>query len=104
MTIHEANPFETSDNTKTDDPKNKPDRGGSWFWAKTCPRCNRHVPAGHYPALSRTDNLTYICSDCGLDEGITRGPLPHPNTWPLVRASSDPDFVFDDHLWGDTDE
>lgn len=39
-----------------------------------CPRCLGPVPnkdhVGEYPgALSRTDNQTEICSDCGTAEG-----------------------------------
>jgi len=35
----------------------------------TCPRCGTR-PAMAYPALSRTDNKTRLCSACGLMEGI----------------------------------
>jgi len=31
-----------------------------------CPSCNEMVSG--YPALSRKDNKTYICSACGLRE------------------------------------
>jgi hypothetical protein len=33
-----------------------------------CPRCNK--PLGAYPALSRRDNATDICSDCGTEEAF----------------------------------
>ena len=41
----------------------------------TCPRCFGGIPndlqRGQYiGALSRTDNKTYICSDCGTAEGL----------------------------------
>lgn len=41
----------------------------------TCPRCGGGIPnneqRGEYPgALSRTDNDTYVCSQCGQDEAI----------------------------------
>jgi hypothetical protein len=41
----------------------------------TCPRCGEGIPnnrdRGLYPgALSRTDNETEICSDCGLEEAL----------------------------------
>lgn len=41
----------------------------------TCPRCFGGIPndlrRGQYPgALSRTDNKTYICSECGEMEAI----------------------------------
>lgn len=42
--------------------------------------------AAHYPALSRVDNETYICSDCGTHEALmdfTRERLPEPSEWPL---------------------
>lgn len=48
--------------------------------ATTCPRCLGGVPnntmRGKYPgALSRTDNETYICSDCGVLEAFEQaGP------------------------------
>lgn len=40
-----------------------------------CPRCLGAIPnnefAGMYPgALSRTDNKTEICSDCGVQEAL----------------------------------
>lgn len=41
----------------------------------TCPRCGGGIPndiyRGQYPgALSRVDNLTEICSECGTLEAI----------------------------------
>jgi hypothetical protein len=41
----------------------------------TCPRCLGGIPndleRGAYPgALSRTDNETEICSECGMLEGL----------------------------------
>ena len=33
-----------------------------------CPRCGKIVT--DYPALSRTDNKTEICSQCGTDEAM----------------------------------
>ena len=43
--------------------------------APTCPRCGGHIPNNEHPgaypgALSRTDNKTEICSDCGSMEAI----------------------------------
>ena len=40
-----------------------------------CPSCNGYIPnnitPGAYPgALSRKDNTTYICSECGMLEAI----------------------------------
>ena len=36
--------------------------------AKICPKCHNYI-VGH-PALSRVDNRTEICSDCGLLEAL----------------------------------
>jgi hypothetical protein len=41
----------------------------------TCPRCLGPIPnrldPGAYPgALSRVDNFTEVCSDCGLEEAV----------------------------------
>lgn len=33
-----------------------------------CPRCGKET--NDYPALSRTDNKTNICSQCGTDEAM----------------------------------
>jgi predicted RNA-binding Zn-ribbon protein involved in translation (DUF1610 family) len=56
------------------------------YFAGPCPRCGGDVPnnahPGAYPgALSRVDNATYICSECGTAEAMFqfahRGtPLP----------------------------
>lgn len=35
---------------------------------RSCPRCNQVL--GDYPALSRRDNKTNICSACGIDEAL----------------------------------
>lgn len=42
---------------------------------KICPKCNEPIPsredAGKYPgAISRIDNKTEICSECGVLESI----------------------------------
>lgn len=34
-----------------------------------CPRCGQTTVC--YPALSRTDNKTNICSQCGVDEAMS---------------------------------
>lgn len=39
----------------------------------TCPRCGEQKLRVDRPAmnaLSRTDNKTYVCSDCGTSEGL----------------------------------
>lgn len=65
-----------------------------------CPRCElrRYTPYGFglratdeapYPALSRMDNETYICSPCGNEEGMRdytgEPPIP-PSEWPIRRG------------------
>lgn len=35
----------------------------------TCPRCGSFYDS-RYPALSRTDNTTHICSSCGTNEAM----------------------------------
>lgn len=39
---------------------------------KLCPRCHTNYldPTGTRNALSRADDKTYICSDCGIDEAL----------------------------------
>ena len=56
----------------------------------TCPRCLGAVPRegqrGAYPgALSRTDNVTEVCSNCGTMEAISQigGVLQSQADWPL---------------------
>ena len=54
---------------------------------KICPRCLGYIPsnafAGQYPgAISRIDNSTEICSDCGTEESITA--LINIDQWPIV--------------------
>jgi len=47
--------------------ESKRDRNGKLLpWV--CPRCSRIT--SKYPALSRRDNKTEICSDCGVDEAM----------------------------------
>lgn len=43
--------------------------------AKLCPKCDNFIPnnktPGAYPgAISRVDNITEICSSCGVDEAF----------------------------------
>jgi len=47
--------------------ESKRDRNGKLLpWV--CPRCSRITHK--YPALSRRDNKTEICADCGVDEAM----------------------------------
>lgn len=54
-----------------------------------CPRCEGYIPSndapGAYPgALSRTDNETEICSECGVEEAlIVRTPK---SEWPVTKS------------------
>lgn len=38
------------------------------YFEETCPECGG--PLGEHPALSRTDNKTDICSDCGTRQAL----------------------------------
>ena len=64
-------------------------------YAGPCPRCGGAIPndaePGAYPgALSRVDNLTYVCSDCGgleaLFQWFNKGE-PLPNVYTPLRAA-----------------
>jgi len=69
--------------------------------SELCPRCGiRHyTPYGSgpptdeapFPALSRMDNKTHVCSWCGTDEAMRdftgEPPLP-PSEWPIVPPGS----------------
>ena len=47
--------------------ESKRDRNGKLLpWV--CPRCSRVT--NKYPALSRRDNETGVCPDCGVDEAM----------------------------------
>lgn len=55
-----------------------------------CPRCLGYIPsnafAGNYPgAISRIDNKTEICSDCGTEEAILA--LIQIDEWPISLYS-----------------
>ena len=48
----------------------------------TCPRCGKDYDG--YPALSRVDNATNICSACGTAEALedfARVPLTPKSEW-----------------------
>jgi hypothetical protein len=46
-----------------------------------CPRCGDEFHV--YPALSRLDNKTYICSDCGVKEALHNFTFPGQTLPPL---------------------
>lgn len=56
-----------------------------------CPRCGHYIPnddqPGMYPgALSRTDNRTEVCSECGTNEALeqfTGVGLTPKEAWPV---------------------
>ena len=51
-----------------------------------CPRCGQRVPnaLGDYPgALSREDNETYVCSECGTTEAMAGFMPNYPKPLPL---------------------
>ena len=37
-----------------------------------CPKCHQAIGIENYPAISRDDNETEICSDCGLVEALAK--------------------------------
>lgn len=60
----------------------------------TCPRCGEQTLRVDRPAmnaLSRTDNKTYVCSDCGTSEGLEdfmRGMQRHSkDEWVAPQAA-----------------
>lgn len=60
--------------------------------APVCPRCEGYIPSnltpGRYPgAISRVDNKTEVCSDCGREEAMSIYALEA--LWPV---SSLPEF------------
>lgn len=50
---------------------------------KKCPRCHRMTLKNRevLNALSRRDNKTYICSQCGRDEAFIDAGLVVPGKW-----------------------
>jgi hypothetical protein len=51
--------------------------------AGLCPRCGapwskKHDGEGQYPALSRRDNKTDICSECGVKEAFEDAGMAPP--------------------------
>ena len=54
-----------------------------WDAYPVCPWCKHYIPndatPGAYPgAISRLDNATEICSDCGTAEAIAQFAMDHP--------------------------
>lgn len=66
--------------------------------APVCPRCRGSIPTnsrpGAYPgALSRADNATEVCSDCGTEEALLL--VADPENWPVY-------LYFDENLAGES--
>jgi len=81
--------------------KEQQDDLGTVTFGERCPRCaiRRFTPYGQDrgpldpppPALSRTDNASYICSECGVAEAMddmNGRPLVMPDQWPVVKPGS----------------
>ena len=84
-TLHEVNEDRFSKNKKsilemtTSEVKEEATEDKSY---KMCPRCGR--PYSDYPAISRYDDKTEICPDCGVEEAMinyTGGTLEAPNKY-----------------------
>ncbi len=57
------------------------------MFANDCPRCTH--PMSRYPALSRTDDKTSVCSNCGMEEAIEvfeHGTCSDQSKWPLPQT------------------
>ena len=52
---------------------------------KVCPRCGRPYEA--HPALSRSDNKTLLCPDCGLREALESAGLPEEEQSEILDAT-----------------
>ena len=70
------------------------------FGKYTCLRCGGAIPSferiGQYPgALSRTDNKTEICSDCGSNEAFEcmRGLLSTQDRWAIQDVVKNGDDI-----------
>ena len=53
--------------------------------SKACPRCLGPMP-NHPGALSRADNQTEVCSQCGVEEALSQwaGQLAPVAAWPIT--------------------
>lgn len=65
-------------------------RGPPYRLRIRCPRCrSRLLPSGYPGALSRADNVTEVCSECGVEEALRDlGGLARENPaldWPVRR-------------------
>jgi hypothetical protein len=65
--------------------------------APVCPRCRGFIPSNSRPgaymgAISRIDNKTEVCSDCGTEEALLL--LASSENWPVY-------LYFDEELSGE---
>ena len=52
-----------------------------------CPRCKKET--SDFPAISRRDNKTEICSDCGVAEAMA-DYYKLPDNWLVMLENSEP--------------
>lgn len=57
---------------------------------KKCPRCGAVIT--FYPAISRKDNKTEICSDCGVIEAIEEY-INHKNKLEKIQTSINENYI-----------
>ena len=57
---------------------------------KKCPRCGAVIT--FYPAISRKDNKTEICSDCGVIEAIEEY-INHKNKLEKIQTSVNENYI-----------
>ncbi len=58
---------------------------------RTCPRCGQNRMTKH-PALSRVDNRSQICSECGVEEAMmdfAKIPLTPKDRWAKNGGGND---------------
>lgn len=54
---------------------------------RICPKCGKEYDG--YPALSRTDNKTEICPDCGTREALTAAGIDDEKQAAILSAIRD---------------
>lgn len=69
---------------------------------RVCPVCGRNY--SDPPALSRADNTTDICPDCGMMEALASIPRPHEGPAERTRrpytlqATNGPQIILTPHM------
>lgn len=78
---------------ETDQASAASDAADGSAYVPVCPRCessfipdNDH-PGAHPGALSRTDNKTEICSECGVEEASPWRKFETQDEWPIFRET-----------------